>query len=126
MRLVKRTLCDVCGFMWQAYVLDPLGMHLLYEHWISAEESLAKRTHADVTLFEQYAREVARISRILGGNPHRIRVLDFGMGWGFWCRMASAFGYEVEGLDLSEARRKYARERGVRVVDRLPTEPTYD
>ena len=37
-----------CGFLWQAYHLDADGMQRLYEEWISADESLAKKTRADV------------------------------------------------------------------------------
>ncbi|HEY5657397.1 MAG TPA: class I SAM-dependent methyltransferase, partial [Myxococcota bacterium] len=118
--------CNACGFLWQAYVLDARGMGRLYEDWIGAEHSLAKKTRADAALFERYAAEAAAISTLLGRPPHEIRVLDFGMGWGFWCRMAAAFGYDVEGFEASEARRAYARGMGVRVVDALGDRPRYD
>src|SRR5262245_14602445 len=61
--------CAQCGFLWQAYHLDPAGMLRLYEEWISPEESLAKKTRADVELYESYAREILAIARELGRRP---------------------------------------------------------
>lgn len=40
-------------------------------------------------------------------------MLEFGAGWGFWSRMAKAYGYEVYGFDTSEPRATYARSQGV-------------
>jgi SAM-dependent methyltransferase len=118
--------CAACGFLWQAYHLDADGMLRLYEEWISAEESLAKKTRADLSLFDGYAREAASIARRLGRKPCDLRVLDFGMGWGAWCRMAQAYGYQVAGLELSQRRRQHARAWGIRVIDSLETLERYD
>jgi SAM-dependent methyltransferase len=118
--------CAACGFLWQAWHLDDAGMLRLYEEWISAEQSLAKKTGADVALFEGYAREVSAIARRLGRRPGELRVLDFGMGWGFWCRMAQAHGYPVWGYELSPRRQQYARAAGVRVLGSLAELGRYD
>jgi SAM-dependent methyltransferase len=111
--------CEACGFLWQAWHLDAQGMQRLYEEWISAEESLAKKTRAGVALFDAYAREASAIAHRLGRRPGEIRVLDFGMGWGAWCRMAQAYGYDVAGFELSQRRCDYARAQGIRVIDSL-------
>lgn len=118
--------CATCGFLWQAFHLDGAGMSRLYEEWISAEESLAKKTHADVSLYEDYAREIASIARRLGRKPCQISVLDFGMGWGAWCRLAQSFGYRVAGFELSPRRCAYARSHGIAVVESIAAHATYD
>ena len=118
--------CADCRFLWQGWHLDDTGMLRLYEEWISAEQSLAKKTGADVAFFDGYAREVSAIARRLGRRPCEIRVLDFGMGWGAWCRMAQAYGYQVEGYELSRRRREYARAAGIRVLDSLDALARYD
>jgi len=115
-----------CGFLWQAYHLDTDGMQRLYEEWISAEESLAKKTRADLGLFDGYARETSSIARRLGRKPCELRVLDFGMGWGAWCRMAQAYGYQVAGFELSQRRQQHARAWGIRVIDSLASLERYD
>ncbi len=118
--------CGKCGFLWQAHHLDADGMQRLYEEWISAEESLAKKTRADASLFDGYAREASAISRRLGRKPCELRVLDFGMGWGAWCRMAQAHGYSVAGFELSQRRQQNARAWGIRVIDSLEALERYD
>lgn len=118
--------CGKCGFLWQAYHLDGDGMQRLYEEWISAEESLAKKTRGDASLFDGYAREASAISRRLGRKPCELRVLDFGMGWGAWCRMAQAYGYSVAGFELSQRRQQNARAWGIRVIDSLESLERYD
>jgi SAM-dependent methyltransferase len=118
--------CTACGFLWQAYHLDAAGTLRLYEEWISPEESLAKKTRADVELYEGYAGEILAIAHRLGRKPCEISVLDFGMGWGAWCGVAQAFGYRVTGFELSPRRCDYARERGIAVVESLGALAHYD
>ncbi len=118
--------CADCGFLWQAYHLDEVGMQCLYEDWISPQESLAKKTRAGAALLDGYARELAAIARRLGRRPAALRVLDYGMGWGFWCRVAQAHGCDVAGCELSERRLAYARGLGIRVVEALEGEAPFD
>jgi 2-polyprenyl-3-methyl-5-hydroxy-6-metoxy-1,4-benzoquinol methylase len=118
--------CRACGFLWQAFHLDPEGMQALYERWISPEESLAKKTRADVSFYDGYAREISAIARRLGRTPCELSLLDFGMGWGAWCRMAQAYGYRVAGFELSQRRRAHAQAWGVRVIDSLATPERFD
>jgi 2-polyprenyl-3-methyl-5-hydroxy-6-metoxy-1,4-benzoquinol methylase len=109
--------CDRCGLLWQSSILDETGMRLLYEHWISAEESLAKKRDAGIDLYSSYAREMEAIAGLIGRRPADITVLDFGMGWGYWCRTAQAFGYRVAGYETSRARIEHARGMGIQVIE---------
>jgi 2-polyprenyl-3-methyl-5-hydroxy-6-metoxy-1,4-benzoquinol methylase len=118
--------CLACRFLWQAFHLDEEGMGALYERWISPEDSLAKKTRADVSLYDGYAREISSIAHRLGRRPHQLSLLDFGMGWGAWCRMAQAYGYRVAGFELSLRRREHARAWGIRVIDSLEGLERYD
>ena len=118
--------CAGCSFAWQAEVLDEAGMGRLYGEWISSADSLRKKEQTSATLFLKYAVEARLVERLVGKPPHETRVLDFGMGWGYWCRVAAAFNYDVVGLELSPERREHARAMGVRTVgalDELGGEP---
>lgn len=106
--------CPQCGLVWQHWILNETGMQRLYTEWISAEHSLAKKVGADAALFAGYAREMAAIASLCASRPKPFRVLDYGMGWGYWCRMAQAFGFEAYGYEISEQRRHYAQCLGVR------------
>jgi 2-polyprenyl-3-methyl-5-hydroxy-6-metoxy-1,4-benzoquinol methylase len=49
--------------------------------------------------------------------PGKLKFLDFGMGWGQWCRMAGAYGCTVFGSEMSHARIAHAISVGVKIVD---------
>ncbi len=109
--------CSQCGFIWQAHILNDAGMAALYEHWISAEDSLKKKQKFSLA---GYQRQTALIQPLFPEKtPAAIHVLDFGMGWGHWCLAAAAQGYQVVGLEVSPSRVQYAREQGVTVIENL-------
>ena len=109
--------CSKCGFIWQAYIVTDELMEKLYSHWISSEQSINKKKHADISLYSAYAREVENISFLINKKPFEINVLDFGMGWGYWCLVAKAFGYNVSGLEMSKERINFARKNGINVIE---------
>ncbi len=110
--------CSDCGFLWQAYILNDDLMKKLYRVWISSEDSFQKKRSADITLYSGYARQVQRIAILLSRRPHEIDVLDFGMGWGYWCLMAKAFGYNVSGYEISREMVEFAGKNGIDVYER--------
>jgi 2-polyprenyl-3-methyl-5-hydroxy-6-metoxy-1,4-benzoquinol methylase len=112
--------CERCGFIYQANVLNDEGMETLYTDWVDAEQSLHKKRNSKAKLFKQYAGQMQTLSRLFPGLPDQVNVLEFGMGWGYWSRMAQAFGFRVSGLELSPERAEHARSLGVEVIDKLP------
>lgn len=113
-------LCGRCGFIWQVYILDNEPMEKLYNSWISSDKSFNKKRQADVSLYSGYARQMQAIAGLLSMRPYEINILDYGMGWGYWCLMAHAFGYNVCGFELSKERADFARKNAIDVVDSLP------
>ena len=119
--------CRQCGGLFQAYVLNQDGQAALYGDWVDNRASLLKKQNAKAKLFQQYAGQLQTISRLFKQPPAQTYVLEFGIGWGYWCRMAQAFGYSVQGLEVSPDRVEHARSIGVEVIDQLPaTDPHYD
>lgn len=114
--------CKSCGMLYQEYILSEENMFLLYESWISAEESLNKKKYADSNLFARYSSEILRIFNFINKKPHEIRVLEYGMGWGYWLRLAQAFGLNVTGVELSKERVAFALERGLEVISDITLE----
>ena len=115
-------LCQHCGFIYQDSILDEKGMQTLYEDWIDHPQSLHKKQTAATKLYRQYAGQMQTLARLLQQRPDQTRILDYGMGWGYWSQMAQAHGFVVIGLELSRQRRDYARQMGVTVIDALPVE----
>ncbi|MDJ0777247.1 MAG: class I SAM-dependent methyltransferase [Gammaproteobacteria bacterium] len=112
--------CRDCRLVFQDPVLDDAGMRELYGNWVDQARSLDKKMQAKARLYRQYAGQVATLLKLFPGRPGATRVLDFGMGWGYWARMAAAHGLDVSGFELSPTRRAHAESLGVRVIDRLP------
>lgn len=112
--------CRSCGFLWQREILDDAGMALLYDSWISAEVSRAKKLNAPLSLYTAYTRTIKTIAALFPQRPRAtVRILDFGMGWGIWCLLAQAHGYTVVGHELSQERLAFAQQRGVAVATSL-------
>ncbi|NNE62565.1 MAG: class I SAM-dependent methyltransferase, partial [Gammaproteobacteria bacterium] len=109
-----------CSLLFQRYVLNQAGQTALYGEWVDNQKSLEKKRHAKVKLFRQYAGQLETVNRFFSKPPHEIKILEFGMGWGYWSRMATAFGYQVHGLELAPERIEHARRLGVEVIEELP------
>jgi SAM-dependent methyltransferase len=112
--------CSSCGFLYQQNLLNDEGMSALYGHWVDSGQSLKKKKNANARLFRQYARQMETVLQLFPVLPNQVNVLEFGMGWGYWSRMAQAYGFSVAGIELSPARADYARAMGVEVLDKLP------
>jgi 2-polyprenyl-3-methyl-5-hydroxy-6-metoxy-1,4-benzoquinol methylase len=120
--------CEDCDLLFQEFVLDSSGMHLLYNEWFSPENSLKKKREADIGLFESYGAEVAAIARLLKKKPAQIRVLEYGSGWGHWLAVAKAYGMNVTGVEYSTPKIDFALANGLRVLRGVEHEPdgSYD
>jgi 2-polyprenyl-3-methyl-5-hydroxy-6-metoxy-1,4-benzoquinol methylase len=113
--------CDHCGLIYQRNILDGALTELLYDRWLNAEASQELLDHGgkqlSMRILGGYLQEAAKLVSFIGGPPHMIDVLDYGMGWGRWCLAAKALGCNVFGFDLSETRNEFARGNGITVVD---------
>ncbi|MEM7293747.1 MAG: hypothetical protein AAF420_10205, partial [Pseudomonadota bacterium] len=83
--------CHKCDFVFQRQIFNDAGMNALYNDWIDSEKSLAKKRSAKAQLFARYSRIVQMIAHFHPKPPNEVKVLDFGMGWGYWARVAQAF-----------------------------------
>lgn len=112
--------CRSCSLVFQRGIPKPDFLDEIYDQWLNQayhpdqDPAVARdlsRPHQSRDGQELYA-----VARTVGRPVERLRVLDYGMGWGTWARIAKRLGCEVYGFDLSEARQAFARESGIRVV----------
>lgn len=108
--------CEACGLIYQQEIPNDELMYLLYEKWIDPEIALKLHESYGTEYYMKHLREFANVVSSLGDVPASLRCLDFGMGWGLWCKMAMGFGCDVYGIELSQARKDYAESHGVRVL----------
>lgn len=110
--------CQTCGLLFQRQVLDDFLTHKLYEVWIDPQKALQRafEKQTKISYFIDYSREISDLLAYFGTSPNQLKFLDFGMGWGYWCRMAAAFGVSVWGAELSESRIAHAETLGVKIM----------
>ena len=112
--------CAQCDFIYQQEILDDAGMAALYGDWVDHEQSLGKKRNAKTALFRQYSGQIQTLQRLFPEPPGETRILEYGMGWGYWCRMAQAHGFEVSGYEISTQRCQHAKSMGLNVIGELP------
>jgi SAM-dependent methyltransferase len=112
--------CSRCTAIWQRYAPTGDLLARLYETWAADGGGLER--HDDAAYHRAAAEEVLLVQQLVGRPPSEIDVLDFGMGWGRWPRLAAAFGMQAHGVELSRSQVEYAASQGVTVtsLDELP------
>jgi 2-polyprenyl-3-methyl-5-hydroxy-6-metoxy-1,4-benzoquinol methylase len=111
--------CAACTLIYQRKVLTDEYSQLLYGKWLlegDAEPELSKE-RLGPSEHALYANELLMVGRFFGRPHHLIRLLDYGLGRGWWCRMATALGFEAVGTDLAPALVADARARGITAID---------
>jgi 2-polyprenyl-3-methyl-5-hydroxy-6-metoxy-1,4-benzoquinol methylase len=111
--------CARCRLVYQRNVLTDEYSQLLYGKWLlegDAEPELSKERLAP-SEHVLYANELLMVGRFFGRPHHLVRLLDYGLGRGWWCRMATALGFEAIGTDLAPALVADARARGITAID---------
>lgn len=109
--------CPDCGVIYQKHIANDALMARLYDRWIDPEKVFAVIDgKQDAAYFMSLAKQVANVVTWFRKLPSELSCLDFGMGWGHWCRIARGFGCDVAGVELSEARIAFAKKAGLEVI----------
>lgn len=108
--------CPSCSLIYQRYVPDDVLAEKVYERWVDPAKALHRRERHAAAMMGQHALEVLAAIDYLGRKPEQLRFLDFGMGWGYWLRMARAYGVDAAGVEVAESRLVRARELGLPVI----------
>ena len=105
--------CLECGLIFQRFFPNDFLMRVLYNDSLNSDE--AKK---EIEFLFSMSREVYYLVNYFQSTPERLKVFDFGMGWGDWCRVAIAMGCDVFGSEISQLKIEYAKKIGVSIVNR--------
>ncbi len=113
--------CRSCSLVYQHYVPDRALSDVVYEppQELALDVSGAfdrYESNRSLSYFTALVPGLVDVLSFLGGRPRRVKVLDFGMGWGNWCQLAKGFGCDVAGFETSPLRLAWAEQIGVRTV----------
>lgn len=113
--------CTDCSLVFQRHVASGELLSRLYDDWLNFEydpERDGTYQHAvQNPASTRDGHELLTVARVLRRPVASLRVLDYGMGWGLWARIARGIGARAYGHELSETRSAYVRSHGVELVD---------
>lgn len=117
--------CPACKLVWQRFAPSESLLTRIYESWVADGGGLAR--HDDLAYHRSAAEEMLLVLELANRSPSEVAVLDFGMGWGRWPRLAAAFGCRASGVELAGPQAEFARSQGVTVLtlDQLPNDEFY-
>ena len=99
--------CKKCGFIWQSQIFNDELNYCLYNDWINPENSL-KKIYNNQSYLENLFYDLLILKSFFPKiQNHKIRILDFGAGWGFFCNILKGFNFDVYALELSEKRKNF-------------------
>jgi SAM-dependent methyltransferase len=104
--------CPSCTLVWQRFVPDDALYKIVYS-WIDV--GLERQDTLEWS--ESAVEEILLVLHLLDRSPSEVSVLDFGMGWGRWARLARALGCNASGTEPVDELAEHARENGVRVLE---------
>lgn len=106
--------CLDCHQKFHKRILNPEWNEKRFSEWMNAEAILefekrlgnsTRRRFANGQELVAHALRVEKVTRTIRQGDEPVRVLDFGCGWGKFLAICQQFGFEVAGVDRSEARR---------------------
>lgn len=108
--------CERCRLGYQKTVPAAELLEEIYDRWIPAAERERLRREYSFEDYCYWGEQIQFVVQHLRKPPAALRVFDFGMGWAEFALMAKAYGCEVAGAELSEARIQNARALDIEVV----------
>jgi SAM-dependent methyltransferase len=111
--------CVACHLVYQRFVGSDELLSVLYDEWLNEQYQPASANFRSQLARPAQTRdghELFAVARTLNVPVHRLRVIDYGMGWGLWARIAKQLGADAFGCDLSALRCADARASGIGIV----------
>ena len=100
--------CLGCTLIFQRFIGDDEMMKRLYSDYARPEEDVPLPGHAADT------HELNSLAAFLGKS--RLKVLDYGTGWGNWPISAKKLGHDAFATELAPHRARWVAEQGVHVI----------
>lgn len=118
--------CSRCELEFQEFICNKKLSYHLYENIINKKESLNKKTKLNFIGFNNYLKEIELISKIFKKDSNKIKILEFGCGWGFWSRLAQSFNFDVRTIEISKSRIKFFQKYGIKNLKKLKKRDKFD
>ena len=109
--------CKSCEFIWQKFIPDENFLKLLYQKFIDKDSSLQKHLNNKNKFKNRFIYEIKNIIFLLRKKDlKKIKILDYGSGWGGWINEAKEFTPNVDGLEFSSSKIDYLTANKINVI----------
>ena len=113
--------CPQCTLVYQRFAGDDRLLGDLYGSWINdwnrPEHDPIYQAEVSAPLRSRDGHEILVAADFLGRRPEQLTVLDFGMGWALWARIARQLGCASYGQELAEERVAFGQRHGIKTID---------
>jgi 2-polyprenyl-3-methyl-5-hydroxy-6-metoxy-1,4-benzoquinol methylase len=113
--------CKKCKLSYQKNVLDEGRLTELYNKWI--DPVLAQTWHEEgkSNALAGYAKTLNFVKEYFNREPNKIKVLDYGAGYGDSLIVAKEMGFESYAYEYSIERIHFMEDNGIKVIDEKNT-----
>lgn len=108
--------CNHCGFIYLTEVLNDTGMGMLYNEWL--DKDLLK-VHYEKLPYSTYEETILSIIKKHFAKKGKVNLMDFGAGYGNFCRIATKKGFNTYAFDLSADKNDHMDSMGVTIINNL-------
>jgi SAM-dependent methyltransferase len=106
--------CRKCKMIYSLYSLDDEAQSIVYNQVIDSDRSLKKVMTVSKRI-KDHKRWIDLLSLLDDKEQVRLKVLDYGCGWGAKLLAAQGPGVQVVGFDITEWKVAWARNQGLQI-----------
>lgn len=108
--------CLDCGLVFQRFIPNDQLLSAIYSDWLLQTAEDEPSYVADLEGFQasRDGHELMVLAAFL--NKPRLKVLDYGTGWGLWPVIAAKLGHDAYATELAEHKAKWVSDRDVTIL----------
>ncbi len=105
--------CTYCNGIFQKNIPDKNFLNFLYNELISSVESLNKKVHYIKNQEKKLNQDFIMIKTLFDKKIDKIKILEFGSGWGFWSKFMLSKSLNVTTCEFSDKRHQHLIENKI-------------
>jgi len=110
-------MCKSCQFMWQEFIPSENFLKLLYEKFIDKKSSFQKYLDNNNKFKNNFTYQIKNFLFLIHKrNLGKIKILDYGSGWGGWINIAKKYSPNIDGLEFSDSKKNYLLSNNINII----------
>lgn len=106
--------CIKCSGLFQKFIPNNNLSYYIYEKLISSKKSFNKKKNITLTNYKEYLLDSEIIKNLFKKENSRIKILEFGCGWGFWAKFMKDLNFNVDTIEISDKRAHFLKKNRIK------------